>query len=515
MVCGKVSGNLEVIDVDDPVIAGEFQELCREHLGAEVFGTLPVVRTASGGAHVFYRCDRIEGNRKLAQRHDDDGIKTLIETRGEGGYVITVGSPPCCHPTGKSYELTQGDLTNIPAIAPEQRSVLFQIARSFNEYVEPSKVVTGPTEGAPVGKRPGDDFNERAEWGEILEPHGWARCGAAGETVHWRRPGKTGPDISATTNFGGSGFLYVFSTNGHPFEAERGYSKFVAYALLNHNGDFSMAAQQLASEGYGEQGTSFACFASFAWEGGPDPPEGWPELPGKAAEHGLAGDFVRLVSPHSEADPMALLVQFLVAFGNVIGRSAHFRVEDDLHYTNLDCVVVGETSKARKGTSWGRVMKAVESADAEWAANRIKTGLSSGEGLIHQVRDGASTSDTDKRLLVYEGEFSSVLKVIRREGNTLSAVMRSAWDTGSLSTLTKNSPANATGAHVSIVGHITRTELLRHLDATEYANGFGNRILWVCARRSKLLPKGGSLDEAALAPILQRLDKAIERQGRR
>lgn len=116
----------------------------------------------------------------------------------------------------------------------------------------------------------------------------------------------------------------------------------------------------------------------------------------------------------------------------------------------------------------------------------------------------------DKRLLVFEGEFASALRSIGRDGNTLSAVLRNAWDTGDLRILTKNSPAQATGAHVSIVAHITKSELLRYLDNTETGNGFANRFLWVCVKRSKELPEGGSLDEVTLAALSRRVDEAIQ-----
>jgi hypothetical protein len=102
----------------------------------------------------------------------------------------------------------------------------------------------------------------------------------------------------------------------------------------------------------------------------------------------------------------------------------------------------------------------------------------------------------DKRLLVIESEFMRVLAMADREGNTLSITIRQAWETGDLQIITKNSPAKATGAHISIIGHITRDELLRGLDSTEAANGFANRFLWVCARRSQLLPFGGDLPDS-------------------
>ena len=151
--------------------------------------------------------------------------------------------------------------------------------------------------------------------------------------------------------------------------------------------------------------------------------------------------------------------------------------------------------------------------EPEWTGERIQTGLSSGEGLIWHVRDEIckKVSDkktglindvlvdegiSDKRLLIIEGEFSQTLKVLRREGNTLSPVLRNSWDSGKLQLLTKNSPVKATGTHVSIVAHISRKELLRGLSEIETGNGFANRFLWFCVRRSKVLPFGGILTKS-------------------
>lgn len=233
----------------------------------------------------------------------------------------------------------------------------------------------------------------------------------------------------------------------------------------------------------------------------------WPDSLGKAAMLGLVGDIVHTVEPHSEADPSALLIQMLGAFGNAIGRTAHFIAEADRHYLNLFVTMVGATAKGRKGSSWGQVRRPFESVDSEWAAQCIQGGLSSGEGLINAVRDD---SVTDKRLLIFESELASTLRVLAREGNTLSAMIRQAWDCGDLRVLTKNAPMKATGAHISIVAHITRDELRRYLDSTEVGNGFANRFLWVCVRRSKLLPEGGQLHTVDFAPLIRRLKEAIE-----
>ena len=116
----------------------------------------------------------------------------------------------------------------------------------------------------------------------------------------------------------------------------------------------------------------------------------------------------------------------------------------------------------------------------------------------------------DKRLLVVETEFAAVLRVLGRDGNTLSPIIRGAWDSGNLRSMTKNNPTRATDAHISIVGHITRGELRRYLTNTEAGNGYMNRHLLCCARRSKLLPDGGFITSVDFQPLIKRLRDAYE-----
>jgi hypothetical protein len=237
----------------------------------------------------------------------------------------------------------------------------------------------------------------------------------------------------------------------------------------------------------------------------------WPAPPGPAAYGSLAGEIVRTIEPESEADPVALLVQLLIGFGSVIGRGPHVRVGAARHYTNEFGVLVGETSAGRKGTSWSDARQFLAPADPDWHLGL--GGLSSGEGLIYHVRDPIEGREpirdrgkivgyqdvirdhgvSDKRLMIVETEFGAVLKALERDGNKLSAVIRQAWDGDTLASLTKGSPFRATGAQISIIGHITADELIRLLTACDQANGFANRMLWVCCKRSKLLPYGGRL----------------------
>ncbi len=193
----------------------------------------------------------------------------------------------------------------------------------------------------------------------------------------------------------------------------------------------------------------------------------WPKLDDDAL-YGLPGEIVRAIEPNTEADPVAVLANLLVAFGNAAGRSAYVEVGADHHRLNMNAALVGKKAKGRKGMSWGHVRDLMHAADGAWVEDRVLGGLSSGEGLINAVRDPVvsegkdgeitvvDAGEPDKRLLVLESEFAAVLKVMTREGNTLSTIIRQAWDGGRLATLTRNSPLKATGAHISLIAHVTK-----------------------------------------------------------
>ena len=242
----------------------------------------------------------------------------------------------------------------------------------------------------------------------------------------------------------------------------------------------------------------------------------WPAPLGKAAFHGPIGKYVREIANDTEGDPAAILIQALVCAGNAMGRGPHFFVEDTRHGTNLFTCVVGDTSAARKGTSLDRARKLVQTADAEWAiANEGEGGLSTAEGLINAVRDRNGTGPdidpgvTDKRLLAAMGEFGETLEKMRREGNPLSATLRAAWDGHTLRIRTRNKPLTASGAHVSVIGHITEADLGTLLGRTNIFNGFGNRFLWVMAKRARSLPFGGKLRAEHFPKLVNELERAI------
>ncbi len=256
VIAGAVSGGLEVLEFDDSETYRAYLDVARASGIGDLVDRLEqgyVEDTPSGGVHWLYRCAEIDGNTKLATRPGAQSgfVDTLIETRGEGGYCILAPSGGPVHPTGQAYVLRAGSFATIPTLTSDERATLHMLARTFH---------VGQPEAAPHAKlaetqagRPGDAFAAVTTWRDILEPAGWAPVLTRGGTDYWRRPGKE-RGISATTNYGGSDLLIVFSTST-PFDTGRGYGKFSAYAKLFHADDYAEAARALAGLGYGEPAT--------------------------------------------------------------------------------------------------------------------------------------------------------------------------------------------------------------------------------------------------------------------
>jgi hypothetical protein len=232
---------------------------------------------------------------------------------------------------------------------------------------------------------------------------------------------------------------------------------------------------------------------------------GYPEPLTPAAFHGLAGEFVDLVLPATEASPAALLVSLLVAVGSLVGHHAHVILESTYHFANLYALIIGPTSGGRKGTSWDYVKMVMRLIDRH-APHRTFAGFNSGEGLVHHCRDpifyekSTDPGVPDKRILVVDSEFGRTLAAMSREGSTLSALYRMAWDSVEVLRVgTKSSDEQATGAHIAVVAHITRSELAKRLREVEIDSGLLNRFIGCASHRSKLLPRGGGLPPEQIA----------------
>lgn len=280
-IYGAVSGNVEMIEFEGHAIAdgllNEVTEVMeasglREPWQAILNGWTS--KSPSGGWHGRARVDGapVPGNTKLASRlaREDEYtpeerqrlaekpnakiVRVQVETRGEGGYGVIEPSGGPVHATGKPYVRIAGGPATIPTIDADVMAAIRDVCRMFDTVPKPESHKTAPRDLRPLPEgqvRPGDDFEATVDWAEILTPHGWTFVHQSGRTRYWRRPGKVTPGLSATTGHAPDrDRLYVFST-GSDFQAEEPYTKFAAYALLNHNNDFKAAATQLRRDGLG------------------------------------------------------------------------------------------------------------------------------------------------------------------------------------------------------------------------------------------------------------------------
>lgn len=228
LVAGKVSGNLEILDFDEPELFAPFMDQLRA-ARPELATLLLTQQTPSGGYHLLYRCtEPVQGNLKLAR--SADGKETMIETRGEGGYFLVSPSP--------GYRM-EADISLLQTITAEDRAFLHGLARSFNQHTEQTREPKRETSYHPDGDRPGDVLERVVDWKDLLTAYGWQYIQTVGDRHHYSRPGKTPLGTSATVNEVG---LYVFSSST-PIPAEKPIRKLAFMAYSRFNGDFTAAAR--------------------------------------------------------------------------------------------------------------------------------------------------------------------------------------------------------------------------------------------------------------------------------
>lgn len=285
VVCGPASGNLEMLEIEGAYVRelGDIAQLAADSGLDEVWGIVNqgwVETSPSGGVHWFYRIadQEVPGNTKIAQdepRLNEQGkryIPTIAETRGAGGQVVIAPTPGTAHPSGKPWARIIGGPATCPVITWEQRDQLHTLLMTLDrrgettepEPASPPPMFTGilaqleaTTRPTFDGVSPGDDFEARTRWEDILEPRGWRKVMVRGRTTYWCRPGKD-HGISATTGRDPErDRLYVF-TSSTEFDTFTPYTKFGAYAVLEHAGDHSAAASKLRKDGYGETPTHAA-----------------------------------------------------------------------------------------------------------------------------------------------------------------------------------------------------------------------------------------------------------------
>lgn len=273
LICGQISGGLEMTEFEGRAIEEGLYDRAVELMDAagltdlwDRITTGYTEATPSGGMHILYRVTGMEvpGNTKIARRpttaeeretNPDEKLKVLVETRGEGGFVIIAPTPGEGHPSGKPWEVTVGDQSTVPTLTAEERNELIRVLKALDQMpqAEPVHHVPAPR-AANQGLTPGDDFAAKTTWAQILEPEGWKHVYRSGDTDYWRRPGKD-IGLSASTNHKGSDVLWVWSSST-TFDPETSYTKLGAYAHVRYGsaspGALSDAARDLAAQGFGD-----------------------------------------------------------------------------------------------------------------------------------------------------------------------------------------------------------------------------------------------------------------------
>lgn len=262
VLCGQVSGNLLMIELEARAATLQTIDLlthrAKENNIIDLFERLNsgyVERSPSGGLHWLLKSEGlIPGNERFARRMDENAvISVLAESRGEGGFVVTAPTPGICHPSGNGWNIIKGNPKTIPTFTEEEVDALRELFISLDEM--PKEQFNEPVAKPRVSGQllPGDDFNARTTWDEILIPDGWTKLhsDSMGKT-DWRRPGKD-YGISATTNYQGNDLFHIF-TSSVALDSDRSYSKFAYTALTKFGGDFGACANALRQKGYGTSG---------------------------------------------------------------------------------------------------------------------------------------------------------------------------------------------------------------------------------------------------------------------
>jgi hypothetical protein len=412
--------------------------------------------TPTAGFHWYYRVDGTpRGNRKLARRPgpvDGSGrptVEVLWETRGQGGFTVVAPSAGSTHgaiPNGQ-WIVAAGTIDDIPTLTEDDRDQLHALIGMLDRMptTDGPATTTVETHGQGDGLRPGDQFNATANWDEILTPHGWTKVGTMGNGFTWRRPGKPAPGISATTGQAKDGVdrLYVFSTST-PFDSEKPYSKFAAFAVLNHGGNYTEAVRALRARGFGANLPPWPPEAPAPTAGAEDAPATPytlttdPETENAVfgatpvLEHVRQAARARMVGPWGVLG--AVLARVLaevpphVALPAIIGGRAPL---------NLFVAMVGESGESKTAT----VTVAKNLLDFGAFPLATLQGIGTGEGLMASFlkpdpddkRGGYVLADRPHVFMKID-EIEQLEATQARQGSTLAAVLRSAWSGDALAT---------------------------------------------------------------------------------
>jgi hypothetical protein len=492
VVCGKVSGHLELIDFDnragrDIALIFQYWRGMLDEQAPGLFERLLIARSQSGGFHVPYRCPetKIPGNMKLAEFKTGDKILTLIETRGEGGQFLVYPSP--------GYRVMAGDFCSVPVVTARERAFMLGAARSFNECVEPSRVVNGPRKTRPkgTGLSPGDDFNKRGDLPALLSKHGWSPVKGNAHFEHWRRPGKETGGHSASIIEGR--ILFVFSSNAHPFEPGTSYSVFAVYTYLEHGGDYSKAARELAHQGYGEtrachdDGETTATIAFPA-----------------SVMSGVAGDFAQLYAKHLESPPHFFYFAFLTCLGLFLADKLTLASEI-APQPRLYVLLLGESADERKSTVLNKVVDffrhSLEGFPVCW-------GIGSAEGLQKRLAQG-------NRLLLCFDEVKQFISKCKIEGSVLLPCVNTLFESNHYENRTKTTDIYLEKVYLAMLGASTVATYENTWSSQFTDIGFGNRLFLVPGSGERRFSLPAKIPEPERNHLKQRLGQILRHVAER
>lgn len=497
---GQDYSKVWVLDVDKKDDGpGTLANLLRQH------GALPrtaMAKTGGGGEHYYFALP--EGLLIPSRARFLPGL----DTRGEGGYVL---APPSLHQSGNRYEWIVPFETTL-AEAPTWLLDLILAKNKPKESSGISLVVQAPPsdlENSPgVGEGGRNDTLCRLIGVHVARQESLERIQAL--AIAWAKRCIPPFDEEKTVQ-----------TVNRLWSKEHGFTDNITSTSECVEQERKNCQQDVASATFVDQPVANSFFLSFnsdnedREDNDSECAPSFPSLPPDALQ-GLSGDIASAIAPETEADIGGVLLSLLVGFGSCLGKGAWCSVGSENHFPNLFACLVGDTASG-KGQAWGVANGILAVASTTWKDN-LCYGLSSGEGLVERVQDqeqGLQDSQFIlkapelKTLMCYESEFARPLTAMRRDGNTLSPIIRSAWDSQPLEVLTrKQNKLRASNAHISILAHITPEELTKVFSSgLEVANGFANRFLWVLVKRSQLLPHGGNTK--VLDRFVQPLREAI------
>ena len=478
----------------------------------------PLVADSGNGGHLLYAVDLpTQDNglirrvlQSLAAKFNTNGVRVDTAVFDPSRISKLYGTRACkgTETTDRPHRMSK--ILDAPeSLLPVSIEQLELVAADVPKEPQP----TPPQPSPLLGDRPGDIYNAQVAWDEILCPLGWKRGTThvedGREVTQWTRPGKS-TGVSATTGYCSTDcppdcfFSFSSATEIEPFEPRKSYAKFEAYALLNHDGDFSEAANALAEAGYAiaDDLSSFDVI---------NPPEvqldEMPPSMDAAAFDSTLGKFILETDEFTEANKHARLLDMTVKAGNYFGRTAYVKIGDKRHYMNLFGVIVGRTGLGRKGETGSSSHAVFEYLPGDWQNGHVIPSISSGEGLIHRLKDAVPMKPKkrrgmyptppeedeitfeiiDKRCLLESEELDNLLVAASRDGSTVSSIVRQGFDGMPLGQLKANTDVRATKYHFSIIGHVTPQELEAKLLTKEVFNGFANRFIWCPTRREKTI----------------------------